>query len=88
MTKEQKYDVLVSALSRMHDSAKQQMRENKEPDWPKKIDDYKEVVWFRNGIHDAVYAQAFFGTMNHIMNFVIPNLEHLTTTEEFGKEEG
>lgn len=87
MTKEQKYDILIEALNHMFVQARFDMLSTPEPKWPDHIVvDYIEVNRFQKDVHDHAFAQSYFATMNHIVNFVLPNLEHLTTTKAF--EEG
>lgn len=65
-----KYEKLVAQIKGVEASARAQLHDFPEPDWPDTINDRKEVMWFRNDVFDHAYAVGMLGGCRQILHAV------------------
>lgn len=87
MTEQEKYDKLVVVLNRMFEESRQEMLSALEPKYPlsncSKESDLTGILQYQRDIKHYDHAHSYFTVMNHIVNFVIPNLRYITTTKDW-----
>ena len=62
----QKYEMLIEYLCAEQDMAARAINIYKEPYWPSTINDYKEVIWFRNDVYDAAFQQGRLSVLTQV----------------------
>ena len=76
MTKEEKYDKLVSTLVTMRDYALMDFKRTKYPKIPIEIKDIMGVLEFKNDIKEYEMANVYLCTLRFIVNYIIPSIEN------------